>query len=170
MDYLVKMCENKYIEREILEVFQGEETVHQKQDVEALLRQGNHIQVHVQGYSMFPLLDPERDMVVIAPVKRVRKGEVYLYRREKGILVLHRLVRKDQKGLYFAGDNQVEVEGPLSVDQLRGQMVRFIRKGHTYSTKHLGYFVFSRIWMFLRPLRPVISNIAHKCKTALGGR
>lgn len=142
----------------------------QKKDVEKFLRDGKVIQIYPQGYSMYPLSVPGRDMVVIAPVKKIRVGEVYLYRRDESILVLHRLCKKTKDGLFFVGDNQSEVEGPLRVDQLRGQMVSVIRKGHRFSVKNPVYLLYSCIWLWLRPFRPAISGFIHRIKVIFRGR
>ena len=69
----------------------------------------NHtIQVQPQGYSMYPLFVPGRDSAVIekADCDRLKKGDVILYRRENGILVLHRICRITKDGFYTVGDNQ----------------------------------------------------------------
>ena len=135
-----------------------------KQDVEKMLKDGKVVQLFPQGYSMYPLFVPNRDMAVIAPVREVRVGEVYLYRRKNSILVLHRLCKKTKDGLYFVGDNQAEIEGPLRESQLRGQMVGVLRKGKKIATNNVFYILYSRVWLFLRPLRPVISKTIHQIK------
>ena len=94
----------------------------------------NHtIQVQPQGYSMYPLFVPGRDSAVIekADCDRLKKGDVILYRRENGILVLHRICRITKDGFYTVGDNQTAVEGPLTASQISGKLIQrtfFFRK------------------------------------------
>ena len=86
-------------------------------DIEMLLEDGKIIQIKPQGYSMYPLLLPGRDEVQIekTDITKVKRGDVLLYRRQEGILVLHRVYRRTKDGLYMVGDNQTEIEGPLAL-------------------------------------------------------
>jgi hypothetical protein len=134
-----------------------------KQNIEALLAEGHTIQLHPNGYSMYPLFVPGRDEAVIAPIKghTPRRGDVLLYRRDHGILVLHRICKVTKQGIYFVGDNQTEVEGPLRPDQLRGIMTAFIRKGKRRETANPVYVCVSRVWLLLRPVRRPIQKAGH---------
>ena len=77
------------------------------------LQEGNII-IKPEGYSMYPLFVPKRDMAVItkADTATLKRGDVVLYRRwdASGILVLHRIVRITKKGFYMAGDNQTHIK------------------------------------------------------------
>ena len=92
-----------------------------KIDLEQLLREGNIIRIKPQGYSMYPLFIPERDEALIQQTDYTdcHRNDVVLYRRDQGILVLHRICRITSDGFYMVGDNQYEVEGPLRQDQQR---------------------------------------------------
>ena len=86
-------------------------------DIEQLLKEGNVLQIRPQGYSMYPLLVPGRDEVLLEKTdpRRAKRGDVLLYRRQnEGILVLHRVYRHTKEGLYMVGDNQTAIEGPLA--------------------------------------------------------
>lgn len=74
----------------------------QKVQVDELLKAGKTVQIGPQGYSMYPLLVPGRDQVIVAPAERERykRGDVVLYRRDGSILVLHR-IWKYKKGEYY---------------------------------------------------------------------
>jgi hypothetical protein len=134
-----------------------------KKNIEELLAAGHTIRLHPLGYSMYPLFVPGRDEAIIAPLgeRKPRRGDVVLYRREQGILVLHRIQRITKKGIYFVGDNQTEVEGPLRPDQVRGILVAFVRKGKYTRTTQPLYAVFSRIWLIFRPMRRPIQLAGH---------
>ncbi len=133
-----------------------------KQDIEKLLSEGKTIQIRPNGYSMYPLFVPGRDEAVIAPVDTVRlkRGDVVLYRREKSILVLHRIWKCKNGEFYLVGDNQRQVEGPLRADQMRGVLVGVIRKGRYFPVENRIYKILSGVWLALRPLRPVLSKAA----------
>ena len=135
-------------------------------DIERLLAQGQSIQIQPQGYSMYPMFVPGRDSAVIeqADASRLKRSDVVLYRRESGILVLHRICRIREDGFYFVGDNQSEVEGPLRGSQIKGILSGFIRNGKYISVRNPLYRIASRLWLFLRPLRPALSTVAAAVK------
>ncbi len=64
--------------------------------------------------------------------------------------------------MFLAGDNQTEMEGPLSVKQVRGKMIGFERKGKYVSVKRPVYRFFARVWLWLFPVRPLIFKVARK--------
>ena len=131
----------------------------EKQDVEKLLREKHTVSLPLTGLSMYPFLIGGRDRAIVSPLKESetpKKGEVYLYRRKQGILVLHRLVKVRDSGLFFTGDNQREIEGPLSSDQLRGRMTGFVRKGKEHGTSYFPYRFCTGLWRICLPLRPAV--------------
>ena len=135
-------------------------------DIERLLREGQSIQINPQGYSMYPMFVPGRDAAVIesAEIAGLKRGDVVLYRRESGILVLHRIWRVREDGFYMVGDNQSEVEGPLRASQIKGILTGFIRRGKYRSVKNPVYRLASSLWLFLRPVRPALSKAAAAVK------
>lgn len=146
------------------------------QDIEKLLSEGNSIQFKPQGWSMYPTLTPGRDEVIVSPIdaeKRLKRGDVVLYRRwkengEKDILVLHRIWKVSKQGIYLVGDNQKEIEGPLVMEQMLGIAEVLIIKGKKISVNNRWYRFRSKIWLCLRPIRPVISKIVAKIKKIFG--
>lgn len=134
-------------------------------DVEQLLAQGNAIRIFPRGSSMCPMFRPDKDEAVISPLEVMnrspKRGDVVLYRRENSILVLHRIFKVAPEGVYFVGDNQVEVEGPLSPRQIRGILTSFVRNGREISVYHPLYVLYSRIWLFFRPFRHKIVHFRH---------
>lgn len=127
-----------------------------KIDLEQLLREGNIIRIKPQGYSMYPLFIPGRDEALIQQTDYTdcHRNDVVLYRRDQGILVLHRICRVASDGFYMVGDNQFEVEGPLRPDQLRGRLIAFIHNGKEISVKNPVYRFLSSLWLGMLPLRP----------------
>lgn len=125
-----------------------------------LLQEGQTIQVHPHGFSMYPLITSPSDSVILRPIDETtpKRGDILLYRRETGLLVLHRVYRITKDGFYFTGDNQTEVEGPLQSDQLLAVVTHICRKSHTFSVHHPVYRFCSHLWLMLRPIRPYISR------------
>ena len=126
-----------------------------KTDLEQLLQEGNIIRLKPQGFSMYPLFIPGRDEALIqqVPVTSLKRNDVALYRRDQGILVLHRIVRVTANGYYMTGDNQYEIEGPLRPDQFRGKLIAFVRNGKEISVRNPVYRFLSALWLLMLPVR-----------------
>ena len=139
----------------------------EKVDIERILAEGQEIQLKPQGYSMYPLIIPGRDEAIISPAAHAqpKKGDVVLYRREGSILVLHRICKVKEDGFYMVGDNQREVEGPLKREQIKGILTGFIRRGKYISVRHPVYILLSKLWLLLRPVRPLIAKSVHALKS-----
>lgn len=138
-------------------------------DIEMMLKSGQTIQLFPEGYSMYPLLVPGRDEVILSPLSErdTRRGDVVLYRRSSGILVLHRICRCKKDGYYMVGDNQVQIEGPIRQEQLIGMMTGFVRRGKLVSVSDVRYRILSRIWLMMRPVRRCIMVPGAKVKRTL---
>ena len=128
-------------------------------EIEPLLKAGACIQIYPQGYSMYPFIDPRRDEVVLAGIEEgsaLRRGDVVLYRRENGMLVLHRIYKIGQDGLYLLGDHQTAIEGLVRREQVKGKMTGMVRDGRYMDVGNPGYRMLSVVWLWLRPARRVI--------------
>ena len=127
-------------------------------EIEPLLKAGACIQIYPQGYSMYPFIDPRRDEVVLAGIEEgsaLRRGDVVLYRRENGMLVLHRIYKIGQDGLYLLGDHQTAIEGPVRREQVKGKMTGMVRDGRSMDVGNPGSRMLSVVWLWLRPARRV---------------
>jgi signal peptidase len=131
-----------------------------KTDIITLLEQGKIVQIRPKGYSMYPMLIPNRDSIILKRAEQgtLKRGDVVLYRREEGILVLHRIWKMNTDGIFLVGDNQELLEGPLRKDQIKGILVAFIRKGKKISVNNPFYLLYSRVWLMPLPLRFRISK------------
>lgn len=125
-------------------------------NIEQLLVDGKTIKIKPQGYSMYPLFVPGRDEACIerTDFSSLKRGDVILYRRDKSILVLHRIWKITGNSFYMVGDNQTEIEGPLRADQVRGKLTGFVRNGKFVDAKNPLYRLLSSLWLSLRPIRP----------------
>lgn len=128
--------------------------------VEVLLKGGNGVRIAPQGTSMWPTILPGRDKVEVQPVeRRIRRGDVVLYRRPSGILVLHRVVKIHEDRLWFCGDNQFEVEGPLPASCVLGVMSARIRGNKHIETDSLRWRAWSATWRIALPARKFVRTI-----------
>lgn len=154
--------EEKIIEQNIRNESESiiEKNSKEKIDILKLLEEGKTIQIMPKGFSMHPLLVPGRDSAILRPVRDedVRRGQVLLFRGKGELLTLHRVWKANEKGVYFVGDNQVQVEGPIPRKKIYATMCGYVRKGKEHDTKELFYTCITGIWLFLRPIRFWISK------------
>ena len=136
-------------------------------DIEKLLQEGKIVQTKLRGYSMYPLFVPGREDVRIESCCQdsLRRGDVVLYRRTGGRLVLHRIHHIKNGKYYMVGDNQTEIEGPLEPEQIKGKMTAFIKNGKIIPEDNVYYRMYAVTWLFFRPCRPVIGKIVHFFKS-----
>lgn len=154
----------------------------EKQNPETLLMEGQAVQFHPTGYSMYPFLNPDKgDQVIVEPLdkRKAKRGDVVLYRRggekgtvnedgfEQGILVLHRIVKCSNGQYFMVGDNQSEVEGPLPEEQIKGIMTARLRNGRALSAKNPFYRLAAGLWLLVLPGRSRLKDIAHAVKIRL---
>lgn len=128
--------------------------------------QGKTVTLTVAGNSMQPLLAHDRDSVILSAHKGqlLKRGDVPLYRRATGEYVLHRIVRVKKNTYVLAGDAQRKTEQGVPAEAVLAQMTAFVRKGKAVSCANRRYRLFVAVWLFLRPVRPLIFSIYHKLR------
>ena len=115
------------------------------------------------GFSMYPLLVGGRDSLILNKIDRkLKRGDICLYRRDTGIYVTHSVHHVDKAGIYLLGESQTGIEGPLSMDHMLAYAEGFVRKGKLYSCSNLLYRFFHEIWIILRPARPMFIKAYRK--------
>ncbi len=129
------------------------------QTIEQILKsEGKYVSTTV-GTSMLPLFKNRRDMVVIRPVtKPLKKYDVPLYRRGDKV-ILHRIVAVSDNGYIICGDNCENKEYDITDENIIGVMTEFYRKDKHYTVSHKGYILYSKVHVFLYPLRKVIMTL-----------
>ena len=115
-----------------------------------------------RGDSMEPMLRQGRDRVCIERrTGRLRRYEVPLYRRPSGQLVLHRIVQVLPEGYVTCGDNRRCRERGVTDAMIVGVLTGFYRGKRYVAADSLGYRLFSRCWVAMAPLLPLIKKIYH---------
>lgn len=134
------------------------------QAVEPLLKEGHTFRFSPQGSSMFPFIMPGRDSVLVgrADPGSLKRGDIVLYERPDRSLIVHRICRKRKGSFYIIGDNEIDLEGPVYPEQIKAVAVEIYRNGREISCDDLRYRILSEIWLWLRPLRPLIVKIRKK--------
>ncbi|HHW31713.1 MAG TPA: peptidase S24 [Clostridiaceae bacterium] len=135
--------------------------------IEMLFNEGCQIKLAVSGNSMYPFLRHGIDSVVIDKDfhRKIKKGDIILFKRDNGQYVLHRVVKISEKGeLYLAGDAQRLIEGPINRDQVTGIVTMIYRGDKGIPCNSLLYKLLSAIWLWVLPFRPYIIAWYRKCR------
>ena len=108
----------------------------------------NEVKLRVTGNSMSPFLVDKRDYIFLSSFNgKPTKGDILLYRRSQDKFVLHRVEKYDGKNLWFIGDAQNYIEGPLTEDCIIAVCKKVIRKGKTIDEKSFIWKLFSKVWI-----------------------
>ena len=132
------------------------------------LQNGGRASLVVTGVSMKPMLTEHRDTVLLAPITEEPKvGDIFLYQRENGKFVLHRLIRVTPECYLFCGDNQCALE-KVKKEQLLAIVSGFTRKGKQYSLKspvyNLYMFATTRLFCLRRTYIRVRRKTGRICR------
>ena len=117
-----------------------------------MLAEGSRdVPVPIRGNQMLPFLKGA-DFACLVPLPRkIRPGDLILYRRCRGHYVLRRVYRVCRKGGYLMlGDNQVIPE-PVSDHQLRAKVSSVRCGGRVLTPKNI------RWWFFAHPRRWLVT-------------
>lgn len=135
---------------------------------EECIKRDGKLVYRTTGFSMYPMLYPNRDLVTIekAPA-HLKKYDVALYRRN-GKYVLHRVIGEDEKGYICRGDNNFFKEYGIRQEDVVGLLTSFVRKGRPHSADEKAYRAYARLWNLIYPLRFLVSLLKRGVKKLLG--
>ncbi len=125
--------------------------------IEFLFEQKSDVKLTVTGNSMYPFLKHTRDSVLLSDAKslHISKGDVVLFKRDTGQCILHRVCRyKDEDNIYFVGDAQTGIEGPIAKSQLIALVTSVYRDGKEISCRSFWWRTLSFLWLLILPIRP----------------
>lgn len=123
------------------------------------------VTICLEGESMRPLIRRGKDPVTIVPLTRPpMKGDVVLFRLGERYVV-HRVWRLQEGLVQTFGDNCWNPEPWFPVQQVLGQVVRYVRNGRTHQLDTPQARAWGRVWMGIHPIR-----ICYKKLRAFAGR
>lgn len=119
-----------------------------------VLEAGGTLPLVISGSSMSPFLIHGRDTVYLSKIRQpVKPGDMVLYRRDSGELILHRVCRIDARGFSMLGDAQTQIESGVRQQQLLAVVTAVNRKGQLLTGKSMVWKFFEIIWLRVIPLR-----------------
>lgn len=105
--------------------------------------------VPTKGTSMWPLLKEGDSWVQVAARdgRQLKEGDVVLYRREDGKLVLHRIIRVEQADTYLlCGDHQWKPEEHVKDEQIFAVAQAFSQNRRYFDEHTWWYRLYRKIW------------------------
>lgn len=126
-----------------------------------LLQAGHELKLYPAGTSMRPFVRGGRDTVEVRPAagRPLRRGDIVLYEREDGMLVLHRVHHTGPGGVFCVGDAQTDIEGPIAPGRVHAVTAAITRKGRRIDCGGRLYRLLAGLWLCARPLRPLIFRL-----------
>lgn len=118
-------------------------------NVERCLRELGYAIVPITGSSMLPLLREGQSQVQVSAWQGepLKKGDIVLYRRADGALVLHRIVRvKDPDTCLLCGDHQWKTEEWVHSDQILAVAQTIFQNGRPMAENGWGYRLYRKLW------------------------
>lgn len=123
----------------------------------SVLEEGRGVTTIVTGSSMAPFLRSNKSWVYLEkPDDKLKKGDIALYTRCNNEFVLHRVYRTDGDDLYFVGDAQSVVEGPVPCNCVKGVVKKYKRRKKWKDSTTFVWNFYSRIWLKTLKLRPLM--------------
>ncbi|HEX2946628.1 MAG TPA: S24/S26 family peptidase [Clostridia bacterium] len=143
--------------------------------ISELLKNNQKVRLTVTGDSMVPFLRENTDSVELssAAFKDLRFGQITLIKRDNGLYILHRLVRKKKDCFYIAGDAQIYIEGPLFPNHLVAVVTNVWRGDRCISPSNLLWQTLSFIWWLRFPAKYILYRpykLLRKLYRAIRGR
>lgn len=110
------------------------------------------------GSSMEPLIHQQRDNIIVVKNNgRLKKYDVPVYVAKNGKYIMHRIIKVCDDHYIIVGDNLLRKEY-VTDDMICGVLVGFYKNGKHYVDleKSKVYKIYSRLWVALLPIRPVL--------------
>ena len=128
-------------------------------NIERSIKELGYAVAPITGTSMLPLLKEGRDRVELEPrcQERSKKGDVVLYKKNDGTLVLHRIIRVEN-GEFFTvlGDHQFNNAERVNKNEIIDVACGFFIKGRYGTEKTRWYRMYKKIWLCNLNFRRII--------------
>ena len=112
--------------------------------------------VPTKGTSMLPLLEEGKALVEVvrADCNQLKKGDVVLYKKNDGTLVLHRIIKAESKEVFTVlGDHQFKNAERVNKQQIIPIAQGFFINGSYVDENTRWYRIYKRIWLSSLTLR-----------------
>lgn len=119
------------------------------------IKNGGTVTMVGGGTSMKPFIESEKDKIVLSQIrdnKKIRVGEIYLYRRSNGRYAVHRVYSLKGNTVLMCGDSQITIE-KIDKNDLIAIVTQVIKPPKTINCLKFSCLLFSRFGMRYRQLK-----------------
>lgn len=130
--------------------------------ISAILNKKSHKSVTftVQGYSMRPFLEHDRDKVELTLPQKPQIGQVVLAEVMPRTYALHRIIKIEGDTITMRGDgNLLSQTETFTADKIIATAVSFTRKGKRVSVQSKKWKLYSLLWESLKPMRRILLGL-----------
>lgn len=129
-----------------------------KSSLETELNEKGEIIYTNSGDSMYPLIRPNGDLLLIKKSNgNLKKYDIPLYKRSNGKYVLHRIIKVKHDGTYVTcGDNRYHKEHGISDSNVIGVLHSVIRNEKEILMTDFRCRVYTRLWCDFFFVRKII--------------
>lgn len=122
--------------------------------IKAMIDEGRTVTFRVRGRSMRPMIEGDRDSVVLVPCTgEVKKDDIILAEVSPQRYVLHRIIKVEGDTLTMRGDGNLVGTETFRRSDVIGRAEAFIRKGKRLEMNSRKWEIYSWFWTRLLPLR-----------------
>lgn len=123
---------------------------------------GSSFPLLVTGTSMQPFLINRRSVVDLKKdvARRPARGDIVLFARRDGAIILHRVVRVHEERLLINGDAQSWTE-TICPEQVLAYVTHIRRRKRRFAVTSFPYRLLVTLWMPLRVFHPLGSRLFH---------
>lgn len=124
-------------------------------EIAKLISEGRTVTITAKGYSMNPFIVHMKDEITLGPLNddMIKKGAVVLVKDNRGVFVLHRIIRRDGDQIRLMGDGNIGIIETASIKNILGLLTSVTKKGRTYKTDGLIWRLYSWFWQLITPIK-----------------
>lgn len=128
-------------------------------NIERCIKELGYAVVPITGTSMLPLLKEGKARAELADKsqKPLKKGDIVLYKKSDGTLVLHRIIKAEGNGIFTVlGDHQFKNAEQVSRGQIIAVSKGFFINGRYIDEKTRWYRIYKKIWIGSLTIRRIL--------------
>lgn len=117
------------------------------------IQSGASVTLTGYGTSMKPLIAQGVDKIVLKKRpcdKKIKVGEIYLYRRLNGKYAIHRVYKRNKASVCMVGDSQLMLEDGIPNGNLIAKVVQIIKPDRIIQTEKTSFLLYYTVRMRYR--------------------
>ena len=132
-----------------------------KVSIKEYLDKNGELTYSCTGVSMLPLLREGRDLFTVRKKgeERCRAGDVVLYSKNPGKLILHRIIKVRPDDYVILGDNCITKEYGITDSDIIAVMTGFVRSGRVHRADEPLYRLYTFLMIHTAGIRIVFRRI-----------